>query len=335
MTEISLTKKMVLLGTLVASSVLTGCVNLDRVGAMQRDAREFTPLDKQFPDTKFSEPTQIVSTALFVPPVRHNNLDSLNAFDYEDPNRVQNAAQVGVIVANIGNPFAMFTHAMIIQMHKTAPGRTVRANQLITAIPFTGDFDKDANALHEMNIAIIRNAYKANGTPVVFDHTVTGNTNGLARLSPHYLIPKGLDYCDKSTEDFNDLTNHDYELCGTLLLNYGAVYYNNTSIEALPKGSFMISSTWLPDNFPVELLKSDNPYSYVYVPPFMYTYTNVYKDFSTDTIIELSHKGRFSLNPYVKNIHSGEIMYFNKDLSKYQSDSHTLIDEVKTFSEYN
>lgn len=174
------------------------------------------------------------------------------------------------------------------------------------------------------------------GRLLEYDHLVAGNTNGLQRFNPHYLIPQGLDYCDKSIDDFNDLSPniHDYELCGTLLLNAGDVYYNNTIVETLPKGNFMISSTWLPDNFPVELLKSNNPYAYVYVPPFMYMYTNVYKDFSTDKVIELSRKGRFSLNPYMKNINSGEIMYFNKNLAKYQADNKSLIDEVRILSEY-
>ena len=337
MTKISLTKKIALVGMVAASSILTGCASYDRVGIMQLTAKDLPTLTEQFPDQKFSEPSQIIYTATGVPPVfKQDNLDKLNAFDYTDPNKVQNAAQLGTVVTSMGNPLAMVTNSMLIQMHKSQPTRLLRANQLITAIPFSGDFDKDANALHEMNIAIISNAYAANGTPVEFDHLVDGNTNGLQRFNPHYLIPKGLNYCDKSVEDFNDLNPniHDFELCGTLLLNAGDVYYNNTTVETLPKGNFMISSTWLPDNFPVELLKSNNPYAYVYVPPFMYMNTNVYKDFSTEKVIELSRKGRFSLNPYMKNINSGEIKYFNKNLDKYQADNNSLIDEVKILSEY-
>ncbi|MBF9000317.1 hypothetical protein [Vibrio nitrifigilis] len=206
-----------------------------------------------------------------------------------------------------------------------------RANQLIIAIPFSGDLEGDANRLHEKKVALIKAAYKANGTPVSYDHPITASS--FSQLSPHYLVPTGIPYCsDKKPTDFDKVSfsasgGYYDEVCATAVLKSGDVLVGNDDIKLLPQGDLMYSSTWLPDNFPIEYLKSDNPYTYLYVAPVELHVSNVYEHLSENQLLKAYESGRISLNPYMKDLKTGEIMYFNERLKAYQENSISLVDD--------
>ncbi|PSW06067.1 hypothetical protein [Photobacterium lipolyticum] len=324
-------KKTVLIS--VGLALLSGCVSIpaDRDGRMTALAKDARSLAADYPDAQYSEPMQLMYTIHGTKPERHNDLDGFNAFDYHDPNSVQSALQVGTVASTFGNPFAMLTRTSLIEIMKTAPSKSLQSNRLVIMVPSSGNIKADADKIYELKLAMIKRAYVRAGASSVSTHFVEGNTDGLSSFSPAYLIPDGLKHCDLSNVNLDNIGGYQRKSCAAMILNGGSLYFNNSDDKLAPKGDFLVSSSWLPDNFPVEHLSTDSDFTYLYMPTVLWNQSGVYADIPAEDLSALYAKHRFSLNPLVKNLKSGEVMYFNQKLSNNQPSPTELVDEKKVF----
>jgi len=310
---------------------------------MVNGVRDIHSISYEYPNHSFSDPMQLLYAMKWVKPDRSNNIDNFNIFNFTNPNTTQNALQAASIsnALAFGNPLQAITYGTLTQINKTVPDVFYRKNLLILMMPMTGNPDgdsmsfqealsNDANSLHEMSIELIKQAYRRNGQSIAFDaEDIRSRSGVVASHKPHYLVPQGLPYCPKSIKSLSDLGNSELEYCAVLMRNYGHGITNNATVKLAPKGNFVLLVTSLPDMFPVKNLKSDSEFSYVYVPTFLYRQSDVANSMSGEELAANYENGSFSLNPYLRNIKTGEVMYFNSQLQALQNDQFQLIDEKK------
>ncbi|WP_036799653.1 hypothetical protein [Photobacterium marinum] len=94
------------------------------------------------------------------------------------------------------------------------------------------------------------------------------------------------------------------------------MYKNNTNDTRFPLGDFVEVHSTLPAIFPIENLTSDSKYDWVYLPSFTFftgKWIKNFEGFTEETLINEYNKGRFSLNPNIRMLRSGEVYYFNKN----------------------
>jgi len=335
-----------LLGSVVGSLLLSGCTAMTREALIRTGSRDSVSLKHTYKDKSFSDPMQLMYSISWAKPVHGNNLDNFNAFKYTNPNATQDALQAGAIATSLlsGNPLSALTNATVIQINKSTPSQLYRQNLLITMVPISSDssspteaIEKDAKIsvteLYARTTKMIETAYAKNNSPVIMDVVDTDFKSGQdTRFEPHYLVPKNPSYCPQNIESIEQLNRSELKYCTTLVKKYVALAYNNDSVSLAINGNYAIMLTFLPDMFPIEYLSSEDKYTYLFVPSFFYRMSDIGRQLNGSMLAKLYKQGRFSLNPYVKNLKTGEYMYFNENVSKLQQNKFARVDEERVIS---
>ena len=325
---------------ILALSALSACT-FTRESLLTTSIHNTHSLKKNSGNENFTEPMQLMY-ALYSPPMNQsNNLQNFNAFTYTNPNSTQDALQAASITTSLlsGNPLKALTYGTLVQINKTVPSGAYRTNKLILMAPLEVDPDsseetlqksigKTTDKLYIRSIQMIKEAYKDAGTPV--EHVEVDPSLRLGYIpliEPTYLLPKGQTYCPKHSESIDKMTDSELRYCSTIVFNFALVYLDNTDAKLALKGNFVAMSTPLPDLFPVDKLHTNQPYSYLYAPPIFYRISDVLSKLSGKQMDSLYQQGRFTLNPYIRNLNTGEYMYFNPKLSKLQKNKFSKIDE--------
>lgn len=337
--SICTTKRLAILGLL--ATAVSGCT-VTRTDAMQRYFHETKSIQDDYPNQSFSNAMQLIYSVERVPPEGVNNFDSFNAFDYPQDNgsNITSAA-----LAFPKSPWLALDHLIIAQRNKGLP--LVKENILILMEPIHSSASTPkhqlnaevipvVDALTERARTIIKDAYKKSGTPVTLDIADTEHRSIYASwFSPYFLIPDGLDFCPQNVQSLKELTDSQLKYCSTQLTNRGFVNFENPkNTHKIPyaiNGNYAYKLVRLPDGFPIESLKSDDKFSFLFVPSFIYHQSDIGEALTKEMIIELAKEDRFSLNPFLKDLNTGEYMYFNPEVSKLQKDKYTRIDEEAVF----
>ncbi|MEF1336020.1 hypothetical protein REH81_04380 [Vibrio rotiferianus] len=344
MKKISHFSVVAMLSVTVSVSMLSGC-SYNRVTANNTEYMETKSLSDDMAETGFSDAQQFLYSITRVKPEGSNNLDDFNAFQFTqtDPT-LANAA--GAALAIPQSPWLALNNFLVSQGRDQVTH--YRNNMLILLSPMKStsstpkeDFHAEvvgvADELTADAMTMIKGAYNLAGTPV--DHVfadVEQRSGHFSWFSPEFIIPSNVDYCPSDIESLDALGDSELEYCSTALTNRLFVNFNNPANKhAVPlaiNGSYGYKIIYLPDGFPVEFLKSDNPNSYVFMPSFMYHKSNILSKMDKNAVLDMAREGRISLNPLLKNIHTGEYHYFNDEIKSYQESPLIRIDEEKVFS---
>jgi len=336
-------KNTISLASVALMALTMSACSITRESSMARHVYDVHSIVDDYPGRNFSDPMQLLYSIYWAEPDRSNNIDNFNIFNYTNPNATQNVLQAASIsnALAFGNPLQALTYGTLAQINKTSPNSFYRQNLLILMMPLSGEpggeasaFQKsisdDVDSLHRQSMEIIKSAYLQDDVSIAFDvEDLEFRSRVVSYNKPHYLIPDGLSYCPEAVTSLSDLNDSQLEYCAVLLRNYGSGFTNNTSVKLAPQGNFVSLVTRLPDMFPVENLNTDSDFSFVYVPTFLYRLSDVADNMSGEELVKYYDKGSFSLNPYMKNIKTGEVMYFNSQLQALQKDKFEVIDEKK------
>ncbi len=344
MNKISHFSVIAMLSLTVSVSMLSGC-SYNRVTAHDYEYMEAKSLSDDLPEKGFSDAQQFLYSIIRLKPEGSNNLDDFNAFQFTptDPT-LANAA--GAALAIPQSPWLAVNNFLVSQGRDRVTH--YRNNMLILLSPMKStsstskeDFHAEvvsvADELTADAMTMIKDAYNLAGTPVnhVFDD-VEQRSGHFNWFSPKFIIPSNVDYCPSDIESLDALEDSALEYCSTALTNRLFVNFSNTANNhAVPlaiNGSYGYKIIYLPDGFPVEFLKSDNPNSYVFMPSFIYHESNILSKIDKNTLLDMARQGRISLNPLLKNIHIGEYHYFNDEIRSYQESPSIRIDEEKVFN---
>lgn len=333
-----------MLSVTVSVSMLSGC-SYNRVTAHNWAYNETMSLSDDVPEKSFSDAQQFLYSTIQVKPEGPDNLDDFNAFQFTptDPT-LANAA--GAALAIPQSPWLALNNFLVSQGRDQVT--QYRNNMLILLSPMKStsstpkeDFHAEvisvADELTADAMTMIKDAYMLAGTPVnhVFDD-VELRSGHFSYFSPKLIIPSNVAYCPSDVESLDTLADSELEYCSTALSNRLFVNFsnpaNNHSVPLAINGSYGYKVIYLPDGFPVEFLKSENPYSYVFMPSFIYHKSDILSKMDKNTLLDMARQGRISLNPLLKNLHSGEYHYFNEEIKSYQEGPLIRIDEEKVFS---
>lgn len=332
------------LSVTVATSMISGC-SYNRVTANSHQYMDTKSLLDDVPDTSYSEAQQFLYSTMRVKPEGSNNLDEFNAFRFsQTDSTLANAA--GAALAVPQSPWLALNNFLVSQgRHQVT---VYRHNMLILMSPMQStpstpkeEFHKEvvtvADKLTENAMTIIKDAYNLSGTPVkhVFDD-VDSRSGYFSYFSPQFIIPSNVEYCPSEVTSLEDLGDSNLEYCATALSNRLLVNFinpeNKHEVPLAIEGSYGYKIFNLPDGFPIESLKSVNPNAYVFMPSFIFHESDILSKLDKNTLLDMSKQGRISLNPFLKNIHTGEYHYFNKEIRSYQESPMVRIDEEKVFN---
>lgn len=332
--------------TLVASS-LSGC-SVTRMSAMERHFHEAKSLEVDYPDETFSEAQQFMYSVERVAPTGVNNLDTFNAFESIKTNSfAANAA--GASLAIPRSPWLALNHLILAERRNGTPllrqnililMDSIESNASTPSEQLSADVERTVDNLTIRAKNLIEDAYDKAGTPVKFVEPDTNRRSGYASwFSPTFYVPEGVDYCPQNISTVSELDNSQLKYCATILTNRGFVNFLNEK-ETNPLsfsilGNYAYKLVRLPDGFPVDKLKSPDTHSFVFMPTFIYRKSDILNNLSQSKILELFEDGRISLNPLLKNIHSGEYMYFSKDLTKFQKSKYQRINDKEVLETVN
>ncbi|SHF97339.1 hypothetical protein [Vibrio gazogenes] len=343
MNKISLTKKVVLLGVALASATLSGCT-VTRMSAMQRHFHETNSLKDDYPSRSFSDAQQFIYSVERVQPTGVNDLDSFNAFEFVDSDHLV-ANAVGASLAIPVSPWLALNNLIVSQNRKGTP--LLRESVLILMEPIKSnsnspkeqldaDIEQTVDKLTLRAEKIVKDAYSRAGTPVALEEIDTNGRSGYASwYSPKFLVPNGVEYCPQNINSVSELSDSQIKYCTTILTNRGFVNFvnpeNQYSVPIAINDNYAYTLMRLPDGFPVESLKTESEYSFLFMPSFVYHKSNIADGLNSEMVIKLADEGRLSMNPLVKNINTGEYMYFNSDVSKYQKNKYERIDDEAVY----
>lgn len=344
MNKISNYSVITMLSVTLSISMLSGC-SYNRVTANNSEYLETKSLLDDVPETSYSEAQQFLYSITRVKPEGSNNLDEFNAFQFsQTDSTLANAA--GAALAIPQSPWLALNNFLVSQGRNQVTH--YRNNMLILMAPMKStsstpkeEFHEEvvtvADELTENAMAIVKEAYSLSGTPAnhIFDD-VEQRSGHFSWFNPQFIIPSNVDYCPSDVSSLEELGDSPLEYCATVLTNRLFVNFinpaNKHEVPLAIEGSYGYKIIYLPDGFPIESLKSVNPNAYVFMPSFIFHESDILSKLDKNTLLDMAKQGRISLNPLLKNIHTGEYHYFNKEIRSYQGSPMVRIDEEKVFN---
>lgn len=312
-------KKLLSISVLGLSTLLFGCANTPErsLKIVSNDAEEIA-LDPK----KFSAPSRFLYAVTGVEPeVNKNNLDK---FYYDtDPNTLQTAAQLSTLAGALASNLNFLNAAanlIALEGSKNTYSDYIGTTMLITVKKF--DRNQNWRVQNEELIALNHKTIKESlGDSVEIKHS------GVEYYSiMHYDIKeKGNKHCLDESEYGQDKF-FPRNLCYSNTYYVSKIYFNNNNdIPFAPKGDVILSRTSLAPGFPIEKLEFNKneggAEQYLYVSPIKLNPAyGLFTKKNLDDVTDWYKKERLSVNPYLKRLSDGKIMYFNSKITAKQKD---------------
>lgn len=267
----------------------------------------------------FSVPARFLYPLTWVEPERRaNNLDNFYD-DIKDSHKLANTSSALTIAGAALGGLSPFEAGMqLLAQQGSRMGYSARlGNQMlytIKKVDKSQDLDAQAVALNQIAIDTVKAAL---GSSAVELYHNEGADN-------FYL----LDYT--RVEGSND------ETCNAV---YSRCYANTNRIPMLIRendgyiplapqnGDYLAAQTFLPLGFPIEKLKfhGGDIQQILYVPAMkLNQQKDLWKKENLDYFEDWYKKERVSVNPYLKDLNDGTIMYFNSNITSKQKDERSL-----------
>lgn len=269
-----------------------------------------------------------------VKPIKANDLDNF-AKDY-NPHAVSDASLVGASVITLlggANIFQLGTFGLGNLGGRVDMDMRFKENKIIKLIPVKENLTKDEfdtiynNSIKETT-AVIKAALAEESKTLVkdvyFDNDNVIQTSFFIAANEQKQTP---DCSTKEVNEYGRIGGNGF--CSSSLFSMFSKFRTNLDLnnQYLPKGAFIVYEVTLDPGFPVENLKFDSEYSYLYMAPF-----SKYLDYrikaynrTDEQWKDIYEQGRLSMFPYIKNLKNGDINYFNKKLTSLQKDKKTPI----------
>lgn len=320
-------KRIVAIATAVSISLLTGCASTKDYAndvEMIKDSRSESVKNYSYLDSKYiSDELKLMYFVgdRKVKPINANNLDRY-ATDY-NPHAFSDAMLGGGIGLKLMGGMSwtqLGVFGISNSLSRVDMQPTFARTQVLKLVPIDGLSDEEANERYQKaRVDLRQGLVEALGdSGAVFE-----SPDGMW----HYVYDANGEGCARPTHIDGDFNR---DGCYSAMTPHFDLHRSDAgSVAYAPGSDFLVLRAYLSVGFPVEKLKfnSDNT-NLVYVNPWAQTpefYTRRY-DFSEEQWLEMYRTGRFSVIPYLKDLSSGEIHYFNKGLAKqYQSDPQSLI----------
>ncbi|WP_212752217.1 MULTISPECIES: hypothetical protein [unclassified Vibrio] len=302
---------------LAASSFIFGCAETPN---------EYINLKGKYADDyeldadDYSVPSRFLYPLTWVKPEhRANNLDNY-FYDTKESHKLVNTASVMTVAgAALGSlsPFEAGMQLLAQQGVRMGYSASLGNQMLYTIkkVDHDQDLDAQAQALNKIAINTVKAAMGSNATEWYHNE---GADN-------FYL----LDYT--RVEGSNDVScNAVYSPCYANTDRIPMLIRdNNGYIPLVPQyGDYMVAQTFLPLGFPIEKLKfsgDDNIQQILYVPAMkLNQQQDLWKKENLDYFEDWYKKERVSVNPYIKDLSNGAVMYFNPHITAKQKDDHSL-----------
>ncbi|MDE1329805.1 MULTISPECIES: hypothetical protein [Vibrio] len=302
---------------LAASSFMFGCAETpnEYINLKGKYAEDY-----ELNADDFSDPARFLYPLTWVKPERRaNNLDNYY-YDIKDGHKLTNSSSTLTVAgATLGILSSFEASMQLLAQQGSRMGYSASlGNQMlytIKKVDKSQDLDAQAVALNQVANDTVKAAL--GGSAIELYHN-EGADN-------FYL----LDYT--RVEGSND------ETCN---LVYSPCYANTDRIPMLIRenegyiplvpqsGDYLAAQTFLPLGFPIEKLKSlggNNIQQILYVPAMkLNQQENLWKKENFDYFEDWYKKERISVNPYLKDLNDGTIMYFNPKITSKQKDGRSL-----------
>jgi len=301
---------------LAASSLMFGCAKTpnESINVKGKYADDYA-LDAD----DFSEPTRFLYPLTWVEPeLRANNLDNYY-YDIQDSHKLANTSSAltvaGVALGGL-SPFEAGMQLLAQQGSRTGYSASLGYQMLYTIkrVDKSQDLDAQAVALNQIAIDTVKAAL---GSSAVELYHNEGADN-------FYLL------------DYTRVEGSDDETCNAV---YSPCYANTDRIPMLIRendgyiplapqnGDYLAAQTFLPLGFPIEKLKfpGGDIQQILYVPAMkLNQQKDLWKKENFGYFEDWYKKERVSVNPYLKDLNDGTIMYFNSKITSKQKDERSL-----------
>lgn len=266
----------------------------------------------------FSEPTRFLYPLKWIEPKRTTN--NLDVFYYDvDQNKLKIAGQAATLaIGAIGhvNPLDIGLSLLTQQGAKTTYHSVLGDQYLYTVVKVdkSKDLDAQAQVVNKMAIDTVASVY---GDSAKTEYVPTGTNfylvEGTKVYDPNYV------FCKQGVES----------LCRTFTSRIPMLTRDNDGyIPMAPTGDYMTAVTLLPIGFPIDKLKFiGNPSveQYLYVPAIKLNENrDLWKQENLAYFKEWYQEERVSVNPYLKRLSDGKVMYFNPKITALQKDDYSL-----------
>ncbi|MDO6497923.1 hypothetical protein [Photobacterium sanguinicancri] len=301
-----------LASVLCLTSLVFGCAETPKefMSLKSKDADDYA-LDSE----DYSKPTRFLYPQKWAKPSGKNN--NLDGYLYDvDPNKNVDRLQMLTLASGVkyANPFGMAMNLLMQETYRGSIDATLGEQTLYTVTKFDKkkDWDEQANAVMNM----------ANKTVMA----VHGNKAVLSNNGVEHLL---LNATEIRNPDNVFCQKNEYFLCNALNVRIPMVLLDNDNyIPMVPQGDYITAQTYLPIGFPIEKLTSINVEGvtqFLYVPPIKENKTtSFWKEENLKYVSEWYKQDRISINPYLKNLNTKEVMYFNPKISAKQKDKYSL-----------
>ncbi|PSW96291.1 hypothetical protein C0W38_17475 [Photobacterium angustum] len=266
-----------------------------------------------------------------VKPIKANDLDNF-AKDY-NPHSVSDASLVGASVITLlggANIFQLGTFGLGNLGGRVDMNNQYKENKIIVLVPTANLTNDQIKAKVAASVAkttsAVKKAIEDDGRKFIEDKYLSDDKT----LSEAYFLSydKDNDVPDCAIRgEVNSLGRVGGGFCSSSVQMLRSQYRTTFNNSYLPNSNFIAYSVVLVPGFPIDKLKINNDYSYLYMAPF-----SEYLDYrvkaynrTDEQWKDIYEQGRLSMFPYIKNLKTGDINYFNKKLTTLQKDKKTPI----------
>ncbi|MGF1740365.1 hypothetical protein L4C34_04630 [Vibrio profundum] len=309
--------------SLIVCSILatSGCANSmhDSLWIKSKYAEDY-----QLNSSCYSEATRFFYATTWNKPSRNrNNLDEFHDDIPSSP--VASVGQVSSVIGAVTGSLSLLTAASSIvslEGSKTQYSQFMGRTVLFTIKTFDKDKDwqSQSDGLNQLSLKTVSSALGSNAV-------IAKNITEYYTLKQWYIHDSSNPHCRGTKPD--DMSN----LCYSYMANTPLIDWDNDGyIPWLPKGDVITSAVGLAPGFPIEKikpLKNKGVEQYLYVPPLrLSTVLALFLKKNLSDTTKWYKLNRLSINPYIKRLSDGEIIYFNPSITAKQKDKHSL---YKTF----
>ncbi|WP_318493430.1 hypothetical protein [Photobacterium leiognathi] len=268
-----------------------------------------------------------------VKPIKSNNLDRY-AKNY-NPHAVSDAALIGGSVLTLlggANIFQLGTFGLGNFGGRKHMDLQYQESKIIVLVPTDGLDESQIKSKLQASVAqttlAVRQAIEGAGKYFLEDkyftesgeydiaYFIANNENG---KTPECVVQGELNSYGRIGSNY---------FCSSALQMLRAQYRTKlTDNRYLPDSDFIAYDVVLEPGFPIEKLSMNSEFSYLYVAPF-----GEYRELRVESYNRTQEQwkkiymsGRLSMFPYIKNLKTGNIHYFNKKISALQEDIKTPI----------
>ncbi|CAM4204511.1 hypothetical protein [Vibrio agarivorans] len=316
-----------LLSVPVSIVLLAGCAssanyvnNVERIkDRRSEDSSAYSHLDSRYVSDELKLMTFLGDSS--IKPINANNLDRY-ASDYNPHAFSDGLLGGGAVLALAGgmNILQLGTFSVSNSLSRIDMQESFTRTQVLHLVPINGMSDEEVVEAYESARINVKEEVLA----------ALGDSGGVFTSEDglhNYIFNTNSDYCVNST--FAD-SKFDYGSCYTYMTNHIDMHRTGAkNVPYTPSEEFLVVRANLEIGFPIENLSftSGNP-TFLYMSPWGETpefYTKRY-NYTEEQWVELFRTDRLSILPYLKDLNTGKVHYFNKKLaSKFQPDEFSVI----------